>query len=338
MACLAEHASVRSQPSVTAAKDAARTVLALFTCWVARASSARAGIAVVYHRIGDTAGNPHFEILPAVSSDVFERQLRHLRRRYRVVPAAELLEAVRNRRRGERFPAAITFDDDLASHLDDAVPALQRQGLAATFFLGGVSLRKPHPLWWEDLQTAIDEKLVQPDALPHVAEADLRSALERSPKAIFRVAGTIEKLGQSERQETALQLRAAVGSPDENDGLRVDQVRALVAAGFAVGFHTVRHDLLPGLSDAALAEAMREGREELERVTGRPLEVISYPYGKADDRVAQAARTAGFTRGFTTGRTAVGEETDPLLIPRIPPAMSFGKTALRLARTVAPWS
>jgi hypothetical protein len=83
---------------------------------------------------------------------------------------------------------------------------------------------------------------------------------------------------------------------------------------------------------------MREGREELERVTGRPLDVISYPYGKADDRVAQAAGKAGFTRGFTTKRTAVGEETDPLLIPRIPPAMSLGKTALRLARAVVPWS
>jgi peptidoglycan/xylan/chitin deacetylase (PgdA/CDA1 family) len=323
---------------VTAAKDAARTVLALLTCWGARISSARAGVALVYHRIGDTAGNPHFEILPAVSSDVLGRQLRHLRRRYRVVPATELLDAVRKRRRGERFPASITFDDDLASHLENAVPALQREGLPATFFLGGVSLREPHPLWWEDLQKAIDERLVQPDALPHVAEADLRSALARSPKAIFRVAGTIEQLGQSERQETAVELRAAVGPADGNDGLRADHVRSLVGAGFDVGFHTFRHDLLPGLSDAPLAEAMREGREELERVAGRPLDVISYPYGKADGRVAQAARKAGFTRGFTTKRTSVDEETDPLLIPRIPPAMSFGKTALRLARAVAPWS
>jgi peptidoglycan/xylan/chitin deacetylase (PgdA/CDA1 family) len=301
-------------------------------------SSSRSGIAIVYHRVAGDVGNPHFEILPAVSSGVFDRQLRHLRRHYRVVPAAELLEEVRSRRRGERFPVSITFDDDLACHVRDAVPALEREGLPATFFLGGVSLREPHPFWWEDLQRSVDERLVQPDALPHVAEPELRAALDRTPKAIFRVAGTIERLDPEQRNETATALRAVVGPPAVDEGLRTDQLQSLVAAGFDVGFHTVGHDALPALSDAALEEALHEGREVLAAVTGQPLDLISYPYGKADERVAEAARAAGFAFGFTTGRSRVSTETDPLLIPRIPPAMSPGKTALRLARAVAPWS
>ena len=319
-------------------QDAARAALAVITCWLARMSSRRSGIAIVYHRIDGSRGNPHFDILPAVSSEVFDRQLRHLRRHYRVVPAAELLEAVRIRRRGGRFPVAITFDDDLASHLREAVPALQREGLPATFFLGGVSLREPHPLWWEDLQRAVDERRVQANALPHVAEADLRAALARTPKAIFRVAAAIEQLNPPERNETAVALRAAVGPPPADDGLRTDQVQSLAAAGFDVGFHTLEHHLLPALSDAALEEAMRDGRDELAAVTGGRPDLISYPYGKADDRVAETARAAGFKRGFTTKRTCVTPDTDPLLIPRIPPAMSVGKTVLRLARAVAPWS
>jgi peptidoglycan/xylan/chitin deacetylase (PgdA/CDA1 family) len=316
--------------------DAARTLLALLLCWLARLSPTRAGAALVYHRVGGPAvGDPAREILAAVSGKVFERQLRHLRRHYRVVPAHGLLDAARTRRRGQRFPVAITFDDDLAGHVREALPALQRAGATATFFLGGTSLREARPFWWEDLQRAVDERLVAADALPHVDAVDLRAALERAPKAIFRVAATIEQLEPAERDEVAATLRATVGRNGGDEGLRARDVQALVAGGCDIGFHTLRHDKLPALPDAALAEALRRGRDELEAAAGRRLDVISYPYGKADERVAAAARAAGYTLGFTTRRHAVTPDADPLLLPRIAPTMSLGKTALRLARAVA---
>jgi peptidoglycan/xylan/chitin deacetylase (PgdA/CDA1 family) len=313
--------------------SALRTLLALLTCWLARLSSSRAGAVLVYHRIGERAGDPSREILATLSTDAFERHIRHLRRHYRVVRAADLPDAVRSRRRGQRFPVAVTFDDDLASHVRTALPALRRAGVTATFFLGGTSLDGARAFWWHDLQHAIDERLV--GSLPHVDDADLQAALAREPKAIFRVAGAIEQLEPSQRDEVAAALHAAVGSRAVDDGLRSADVRELVAAACSVGFHTLRHDALPALSDAALDAALRDGRDALAAVVGEPLDAVSYPYGKADDRVARAAQAAGFTRGFVTGRRAVSADTDPLLIPRIPPAPDLGKTALRVARAVA---
>jgi peptidoglycan/xylan/chitin deacetylase (PgdA/CDA1 family) len=319
---------------LTSLRNRVRIMQALLLCWRARVSPARAGVAIVHHRVGGKGGDATVEILPSVSSGAFAAQLRHLRRHYRVVPASELLEAVRCRGRWQRFPVSITFDDDLASHVHDALPALREAELPATFFLGGCSLHEPQPLWWEDLQHAVDDRLVEAHALPHVAEASLRAALERSPKAIFRVAAHIEALERPQRDETAATLRAAVGERAEADGLRAADVRSLVAAGLEIGFHTLRHDALPALSDTALKQALDEGRSALAAVTGSRLDVISYPHGKADERVAQAARLAGYTLGFTTRRSAVTPEVDPLLIPRIPTALSAGKTALRLARAV----
>jgi peptidoglycan/xylan/chitin deacetylase (PgdA/CDA1 family) len=316
-------------------RDAARTLLAVALCALARLSPARAGVAVVYHRVGGAGGDSTREILAAVSDDSFRRQLRHLRRHYRVVPANELLGAVRRRRRGQRFPAAVTFDDDLAGHLQNALPALQEAGVPATFFLGGTSLTGPHRFWWDDLQRAVDGRLVEADGVPHVAEADVRAALAHSPKAIFRMAATIERLERPKRQETVAALRAAAGPPDEDEGLPANDIRALVAGGAKLGFHTLRHELLTDLPDDELAQALREGRDELAAVTGTRLDAISYPHGRADARVARAAREAGFAYGFVTARGRVDADTDPLLIPRIPPALSPGKTALRLARAVA---
>jgi peptidoglycan/xylan/chitin deacetylase (PgdA/CDA1 family) len=292
-------------------------------------SSARAGVAIVYHRVGGSGGDDSREILAAVSTAVFERQLRHVQRHYRVVQAAELLEAVRSRRRRERFPVAITFDDDLASHVRDALPALRRAGISATFFLTGASLDGPHSFWWEDLQRAIDDELMAPDGLPHV---DVGAALERSPRAILDLAGAIVRLPPGQRGEVGVALRETVGPPSADNGLRSHDVRALAEAGCTVGFHTLRHDALPGLSDTGLEQAFRDGRDALAAAAAAPIDLLAYPHGKADARVAEAARAAGFALGFTTARGAVTADTDPLRIPRTVADLSAGALALRLAR------
>ena len=58
-------------------------------------------------------------------------------------------------------------------------------------------------------------------------------------------------------------------------------------------------------------------QEELERVVGRRVRSISYPHGKADGRVAAAAREAGFDWGFTGVAEAVTPASDPLRLPRV---------------------
>jgi peptidoglycan/xylan/chitin deacetylase (PgdA/CDA1 family) len=316
-------------------RDGVRLLQAFFLRWRGRISSTRAGVAIVYHRVGGEGGDPAVEILPAVSSSAFAAQLRHLRRSYRVVPASELLEAVARRRRWQRFPISITFDDDLASHVRGALPALRQANLTATFFLGGAALQEPHSFWWEDLQRAVDGRLVAPDGVPHVHEAEVRAVLERSPRAILDLAGAIVRLEPRKKAEVAAALREAAGPPAADSGLRAPDVRAIVDAGCTVGFHTLRHAALPSLSDSELEEALTEGRDALAAAAGRRPELIAYPHGKADRRVADAAHAAGFALGFTTARGPVTPDTDPLLIPRTVADQSASDLRLRLARAFA---
>ena len=86
------------------------------------------------------------------------------------------------------------------------------------------------------------------------------------------------------------------------------------------------------LSDADLTRAFVEGRTDVEAAAGAPLGAIAYPHGKADNRVADAARTAGFAIGFTTQRETVAPDADALLVPRIVPALSADRMSMRLAR------
>src|SRR4029453_16740678 len=106
----------------------------------------------------------------------------------------------------------------------------------------------------------------------------------------------------------------------------------LAQAGFEIGFHTLRHDYLPALSDGDLARAMREGRAELAQAADANPEVIAYPHGGAGAREAAAARTAGFRFGYTGTAHAVRPTSDRLLLGRVEGSFSStGHLALRVA-------
>jgi peptidoglycan/xylan/chitin deacetylase (PgdA/CDA1 family) len=293
------------------------------------------GLALVYHAVAEQSGDPR-QILPPHGADLFAAQLGHLRRHYQVVPTRELPTAVSRRRRGHRFPVAITFDDDLPSHSAIAAPLLRREGLPATFFLSGASLSQPFAFWWERLQRAVDSGVADASLVPAGAGFGADLDLSRGSDQVRPVAEAVERLPFRERDGLAGALAARVGPDPEDAGMRAAQVRALAEAGFEIGFHTRHHHQLPLLGNSELEDAMVEGRTELASAAGVDATSIGYPHGKADGRVASAARAAGFLLGFTVRRAPVGEDSDPLLLPRIQPThASLGHFALELVRTLA---
>jgi peptidoglycan/xylan/chitin deacetylase (PgdA/CDA1 family) len=297
---------------------------------VLRFSGRRVGLAVVYHKVGDPPGDPRRELVPAVGTRLFAAQLRHLNDRYRLVPASELFEATTRRRRGQRFPVAVTFDDDLRSHSEVALPILRRLALPAAFFVSGTSLDGPFRFWWERLQVGIDRGIELPEAIGGDAAG---SGLGR--QNIHELGRRIEALTPAERDVVASQLAAAVGPDPPDAGLREADLRALAAGGCEIGFHTLRHDPLPTLDDESLAQAMRRGRSRLEEVLGQEITTIAYPHGRADLRVATAARAAGYAFGFTGSIEAVRPTSDPLLLGRVDASYrSVGHLALQLVRAL----
>jgi peptidoglycan/xylan/chitin deacetylase (PgdA/CDA1 family) len=292
-----------------------------------RLTGRKAGVALMYHSVDRRAGDPARELVPPHEAGLFEGQLRHVVRHYEVVPADRLLEAVVARRRGRRFPVAITFDDDLASHATIAAPTLRRLGASGTFFLSGASLDRPFSFHFERLQRAWDERV--PDLTALVTGTATGST------SLHELGVAMADMSPEERDETAERLLAQAGPDPEDAGIRREQVRDLVDAGMTVGFHTFRHDPLTGLSDTQLAEAMQRGRGELAEVTGAPVDVIGYPHGRADERVAAAARAAGFRFGYSTRRVPVTPASDPWLLGRFGPSLrSVGALALELAFTL----
>ena len=290
---------------------------------VARNSDRRAGIALVYHRVGKPKGDIRRELVPALGTELFARQLRYLSARYQLVTASDLLGAARARRSGERFPVAITFDDDLRSHVDVVAPRLDSAGAVATFFLTGATLEGPRAFWWELLQAAVDRS------------TDLDAIGLDASATIHELGRTVERLPVEHRERVAEALAEAVGTEIADAGLQTEHVESLAEQGLEIGFHTRRHDRLTELDQEALGRALRDGRHALEAAYGGRLTAIAYPHGAADARVAEAARTGKFYVGYTGLPVPVTPSADPLLLGRLSPSYdSLGELALDIAWTL----
>jgi peptidoglycan/xylan/chitin deacetylase (PgdA/CDA1 family) len=258
---------------------------------------------LLVHRVGDRDGDPRRELVPAVSVAKFRRQLRWTKRFFRPVAAAEILPATRSRRRWQRIPVAITFDDEWPTHTTLALPALRAEGLRATFFLTGAQLDGPAPFWWELLQEAADQGKPTSGIL--------------AGNDIFEQAAIATAALPPERDAFALAL-SALAPVAGASRMSADDIRRL-AAEQDIGFHTLRHHPLDRLTPAELKAALVEGREPLERLVGRPLKLLAYPHGAAGEREARAAEEAGFTFAFTTRWKPCDPATQPLLIGRVEP-------------------
>jgi peptidoglycan/xylan/chitin deacetylase (PgdA/CDA1 family) len=280
------------------------------------AKGRRTGIVLLYHRVAPSAGDPSTELVPAVSVATFERQMRWLRRCFRVVPATLLPTVVAERRVWQRFPVAITFDDEKPEHVEWVLPVLREAGISATFFLTGLCLQDPRPTWWDVLQGAVDADL----PLDHLlGDGDVHTRAERMKRM------------QPERRAQVVRGLEHIGARAPTRTMTPQELIA-VAAQHDVGFHTLRHEFLPVLPPQALDQALQEGREALEKAVGRRINLLAYPHGGAGDREVAAARRAGYRLGFTTaggvgwtptmdplriGRTEVGEERVGTLIRQL---------------------
>jgi peptidoglycan/xylan/chitin deacetylase (PgdA/CDA1 family) len=95
-----------------------------------------------------------------------------------------------------------------------------------------------------------------------------------------------------------------------------DRIGELAEAGWEVGSHTRSHPRLSRLrDDAELARELEGSRSAIEERLARPCRTLAYPYGDHDERVVEAARSAGYTAASTLpGRFP---EPTPLAWPRV---------------------
>ena len=96
-----------------------------------------------------------------------------------------------------------------------------------------------------------------------------------------------------------------------------DQLRALPSDLVRVGSHTATHPDLTRLTSDELTRELRESRETLETIVGRPVKTLSFPFGSYSDAVVEACREAGYERVYTTEPRRVPLGSPRFVIDRV---------------------
>src|SRR6185503_13642721 len=193
---------------------------------------------LTYHRVNDD-GDPFFSALPTA---VFERQMRHVARNYRVLPLEDLVE--RLQRGGlPRNTLAITFDDGYRDNLTHAAPILSRLGLPATIFLATGFIGTAEVPWFDRLAHGLKKSTMDVVRTPWGDELAL-SGLPARMRAMERTLEHFKRVPDEERHRGLDELLTALGVTDQrifkNLMLSWDDVHAVRGLGFTIGAQTVK--------------------------------------------------------------------------------------------------
>jgi len=277
-----------------------------------------ASLVALYHAVGTPQATGYRD---ALGRDALARQLDWLARRYAVVPLAELLRLKREGAQLAGF-AAVTFDDNHRSVLDQALPLLVERSLPATWCLIG-SVLAGRPYWRRQVQGLIDGGEV---------EAFLAFAREREPGAVAGLRA--ERFYRDSKDPRRCRVPAVVALLERYRPAGADPALVRFAdlagrgppAGLTLANHSATHPVFAGLSPAEQAQEVSDGQAAVTAVGWPTLDVLSLPFGGADSYDASlpaALASAGATAVLLTG--SEGTAADDLSGH---PALAKGPTAL----------
>lgn len=92
-----------------------------------------------------------------------------------------------------------------------------------------------------------------------------------------------------------------IGAGADGEMLNEDEIRALAAAGWEIGGHTITHPDLSTLAYEACLHEVEGGKQILERKVGRAVETFAYPSGRYGPAALAAVKDAGLLAAVTTG-------------------------------------
>jgi peptidoglycan/xylan/chitin deacetylase (PgdA/CDA1 family) len=292
--------------------------------WLMTRGRERGAAILIFHSVSHEGAFWDSRISPAR----FERVLRFLVARRRVVPVSDIVQRLQS---GETIPddwIALTFDDGYADNAETALPILQRLQLPAAFFIPTAVVaddqRAPHYFFFDAVEDLVRRAPVSAEPkLSALANAplSLRSSARRSD-AILRLVLAL-------RSQTANGQRAAVEDVAHACGLAprapphlycsAEALRHMQRLGMEIGSHSVTHADLGRSSRDDVHCEIRASKDTLEAILSGPVTGFAYPFGKK--RNIGIARTeveqAGYRYALTTESGFARKGADRFLLPRI---------------------
>lgn len=280
---------------------------------------ARGARIVIYH--GICQSNPTLINSLFVTAATFQRHLQFYSSYFNIV---SLDDYFAGRFSHDRFNICITFDDGLANNYRYVLPLIDRYQVPAAFFITAIR-RAGYDILWNDhlallqkfgpSELSFEGSLYRRDRhrryLPETGGPSLRDYLQKDGFALK--AGFIE-------QTARLALPCKVSTANDYWlQMTEGEIAELAASPYAaVGCHGYYHNDLSMLDPAGATAEMAYCRQYLEKITGRSIQAIAFPYGAYTREVVAAADArAGFRQLLAVDFLYPEDKDHPLMRERM---------------------
>ena len=283
---------------------------------------------LMYHRIilqDETIQNGMY-----VAPETFDRHLRYLTKNFDVISLKELALSFDNGTIASREKAVcvLTFDDGWKDFFNFSFPLLQKHQVPATVFLPTEFIGSNKKFWTDNFADIFCCR--QPTALKNISKPNILKIVQR----LHALQGTLE--AQLEAgiavlknypldiiDEVILELSRLWGKKKDVYGfdfLNWLEVREMLNSGLiSFGSHTVTHQILTTLDDAAVKRELADSRDKLlqKQVVDSAFIPFCYPNGNYNDKIVSMVQNTGYNLAVTTKMGWNHQRSNPFTLRRI---------------------
>ncbi len=261
---------------------------------------------LAYHRVLDIGAEDDFAFDPelvSASPAQFQAQMEYVRAHYDPITFSDLLSALDGRASLPAQPLIVTFDDGYIDNYTNAFPILRDLQMPATIFVSTGYIGAADTFWYDQVAHALFRapagEIAVPGLGPRMLLGDVASRRQAAKIVVHHLCRMpdAERRRRIEQLATVIDFDIAAADRSSSQPMTWAQLREMLAAGIEFGAHTVSHPVLSRCDDEALRRELVDSKQRLECETGAQVQVMSYPFGYADDydaRTPIAARLAGF--------------------------------------------
>lgn len=289
----------------------------------------RRGFVLTYHRVLPEGADTFSANGIVVRPETFERQMRFLKRYFRLLSVDELADHFSTGRRLPSRSCLVTFDDGWFDNHAYALPILRKQNIPAVIFVATDYVGGSTCFWQERLGRLLFDAVRHGGdpldiAAPHVG-TDVSNLPVPAQRLAVRAAvdrlklaspGVIVELESS--LAAALARTANRNVLGDDRFMTWDEVADLTRdSTVSVGAHGSSHTPLTSLPQEQVEHELRSPCEAIALATGQAAASIAYPNGNFNSELVRRAKAAGYRLGFTTDKGRVSTDDDPLALSRI---------------------
>ena len=254
---------------------------------------ARGARMLIYHGIclsDHTRFNPIF-----LTRDMFEAHLEFYKKYFSVLSLDDYFSGRFN---DDRFNICITFDDGYANNYKYVLPLLEKYEVPAAFFITAIR-DAGYDILWNDFLGVVTKYGPQKLTYENAAYQKDKHGKYREVDSGKALVDYLKENG-FERKKLLMERWHHLFPSNKHEEdywmqMTGEEIRLLSSSKFvSIGSHGYFHNRMDNLSVEEAVEDMKSSRQFLEKITGKKIKALAFPYGSYSRRLVEEAKKLGY--------------------------------------------